>query len=89
MTPLSPARERVRAVEPAKRWRNRWWSEGEIEYLDGHIDGPGYFLGNQWPSKDVALTVADDFMAEIAKAMLTRELCFTVKYLGPEPENAE
>ena len=56
---------RVTPLErPPGRWRNWWWSDIEYRTPDGML-GPGMHGGTRLhPSRDVALTHADEIIAK-------------------------
>lgn len=72
------------ASEPAKAWRNRYWISRRVRFSNGHIYGPGEYLGLYvWPSKDSAETRALEDMERLRRGLAGRGIIH--KYLGAEP----
>ena len=66
------------ALEPPKRWRNRYWLHRRID-VNGERRGPGLYVSKfVWPSRDVAESIAEQKRPEWEQ--------IPADYLGAEPE---
>ena len=83
---LETKRKISEAIEPAKKWRNRWLAlERHINTVNGETVTPGAFWGPLvFPSKDIAETSAMSCVADSERLGIQVR-----KYVGAFPIEGE
>lgn len=83
---IAPLLEDLKISEPAKRWRNKYWTLAALQWDDSPSDGPGEFLGaNVFPSKEIAEQKAQEFVVKLYRAQARHGFSHVIKHIRAFP----